>query len=114
MTGPHLCTVAPARIDPLQAVGIAPDTPQPYWGWGAIPDQYGRTFDGDDGDTDLPSNPELTDLHHCDRTGDPATRIAGSAPLRTTDGSRSVAPHGPSTSAGWGASSGSTARPPVC
>ena len=27
--------VAPARIDPVQAVGIAPNTPLPYWGWGA-------------------------------------------------------------------------------
>jgi hypothetical protein len=58
----HLCTVAPARIDPLQTVGNAPDTPLPYWGWGAIPDQYGREFDGDDGDTDLARDPELTDL----------------------------------------------------
>jgi hypothetical protein len=58
----HLCTVAPTRIDPLDQVGIVPDMPLPYWGWGAIPDQYGREFDGDDGDTDLAPDPELTDL----------------------------------------------------
>lgn len=58
----HLCTVGPTRIDPTEALGIVPDTPLPYWGWGAIPDQYGRNFDGDDGDTDLEPDPELTDL----------------------------------------------------
>lgn len=58
----HLCTVAPTRIDPLDQVGSVPDTPLPYWEWGAIPDQYGREFDGDDGDTDLAPDPELTDL----------------------------------------------------
>jgi hypothetical protein len=34
----HPCTVAPAGIDPLEALGIMPDTPLPYWGWGTIPD----------------------------------------------------------------------------
>lgn len=36
--------------------------PLPYWGWGTIPDQYGREFDGDADDTDLAPDPELTDL----------------------------------------------------
>ena len=58
----HLCTVGPARIDPDEALGIVPDTPLPYWGWGAIPDQYGREFDGDDGETDLGADPDFTDL----------------------------------------------------
>jgi hypothetical protein len=38
----HLCTVAEQRIDPLETVGIAPARPLPYWGWGQLPDQYGR------------------------------------------------------------------------
>jgi hypothetical protein len=58
----HLCTVAPRRIDPLEQLGIVPDAPLPYWGWGAIPDQYGRRFDGDDGEHRLPPNPGYTDL----------------------------------------------------
>lgn len=58
----HLCTVGPARIDPAETLGIVPETPLPYWGWGAIPDQYGRAFDGDDGETDLEPDPELIDL----------------------------------------------------
>jgi len=58
----HLCTVNPERIDTLHTVGITPDRPTPYWGWGAIPDQYGRTWDGDDGETPPPPDPQLTDL----------------------------------------------------
>jgi len=58
----HLCTVAPARIDPREALGIVPDAPLPYWGWGDLPDQYGRRFDGDDGETDPPPDPHLGDL----------------------------------------------------
>lgn len=34
----HLCTVADQRIDPLEALGIIPDGPLAYWGWGEIPD----------------------------------------------------------------------------
>jgi hypothetical protein len=55
-------TVNPERIDPLHTVGITPDRPMPYWGWGAIPDQYGRTWDGDDGETPPPPDPQLADL----------------------------------------------------
>ena len=60
----HLCTVGPNRIDPLTELGIAPDHPMPYWGWGTIPDQYGRRWDTDDGDEDSHPgpNPGLADL----------------------------------------------------
>jgi hypothetical protein len=34
----------------------------PYWGWGDIPDQYRRRFDGDDGETPIPRSPGLEDL----------------------------------------------------
>jgi len=40
----HLCTVGPSRIDPIEQLGIVPDQPLPYWGWGDIPDQYGRRW----------------------------------------------------------------------
>ena len=49
----HLCTVAEQRIDPLEALGIVPDRPLPYWGWREIPDQYGRRSEDDDGETPL-------------------------------------------------------------
>ncbi|MGH3518407.1 MAG: hypothetical protein ACRDQ7_13510, partial [Haloechinothrix sp.] len=30
----HLCTVADSRIDPYDTLGVVPDCPLPYWGWG--------------------------------------------------------------------------------
>jgi len=58
----HLCSVGEQRIDPLDALGITPTEPLPYWGWGDLPDQYGRRWDGDDGESRLPPNPRRTDL----------------------------------------------------
>ena len=58
----HLCTVAQQRIDPLEALGIIPAGPLPYWGWGEIPDQYGRRSESGDGETQMPPDPQLTDL----------------------------------------------------
>ena len=58
----HLCTVGPQRIDPVETLGILPDRPLPYWGWGDIPDQYRRRWDGDDGESARPKDPKLTDL----------------------------------------------------
>lgn len=53
----HLCTIAGQRIDPLDTLGIVPDLPLPYSGWGDIPDQYGRRWDGDDGESPPPEDP---------------------------------------------------------
>jgi hypothetical protein len=53
----HLCTVGKSRIDPLEELGETPLRPAPYWGWGAIPDQYSRAWDGDDGETPMPKRP---------------------------------------------------------
>jgi len=58
----HLCTVGADRIDPLDELGILPDGPLPYWGWGAIPDQYGRRWDSDDGESPPAADPGLADL----------------------------------------------------
>jgi hypothetical protein len=59
----HLCTVAEQRIDPEQQLGVVPGRPLPLWGWGVIPDQYGRRWDGDDGESDDPGpDPGLSDL----------------------------------------------------
>ncbi len=49
----HLCTVADQLIDPADAVGLDADAmpgPLSYWGWGSIPDQYGRRWNDDSGD----------------------------------------------------------------
>jgi len=53
----HLCTVGDQRIDPLTELGILPNRPRPYWGWGELPDQYGRRWSNDDGETALPQRP---------------------------------------------------------
>ena len=59
----HLCTVGPKLADPVETLGIVPDRPLPFWGWGDIPDQYGRGWNGDDGSTPMPPAPEgMSDL----------------------------------------------------
>ena len=50
------------RVDPLETLGIFPYKPLPCWGWGDIPDQYGRRWASDDGESDPPANPDGTDL----------------------------------------------------
>jgi hypothetical protein len=58
----HLCTVTESIVDPREVLGLVPDVPMPYFGWGNIPDQYGRAWDADDGASPVPADPELTDL----------------------------------------------------
>jgi Plasmid pRiA4b ORF-3-like protein len=60
----HLCTVAAPRIDVRDEFGIIPAEPQPYFGWDDLPDQYGRRWDTDDGESPEPKRPSraLTDL----------------------------------------------------
>lgn len=49
------------KVDPVEVFGILPDTPLPHFGWGAIPDQYGRGWDGDDGESPVPPDPLLAE-----------------------------------------------------
>ena len=58
----HLCTAGPQPIDPLETLGILPGKSLPYFGWGDIPDQYGRRWDGDDGESSPPRDPGLAGL----------------------------------------------------
>jgi Plasmid pRiA4b ORF-3-like protein len=58
----HLCTVLEARIDPNDVLGVVPNAPLPYFGWGNIPDQYGRAWAEEDAETPTMPDPELTDL----------------------------------------------------
>lgn len=39
----HGCTVGPEKADPLEEYGATPSGPVAIWGWGSIPDQYGRS-----------------------------------------------------------------------
>lgn len=55
----HECTVAQAKVDPIETLGIVPEKPLPYWGWGTIPDQYGRRYADDDGESPIPPRPKI-------------------------------------------------------
>lgn len=57
----HRCTVETEKIDPVTTVGIRPKTPTPYWGWGQIPDQYGRRWSSDDRESAVPRKPNAPD-----------------------------------------------------
>lgn len=46
----HRCTVEPQKADPIDEYGIVPEQPVVIWGWGSIPDQYGRRSFDDDGE----------------------------------------------------------------
>jgi hypothetical protein len=37
------------KADPVESYGIVPDGPVAIWGWGSIPDQYGRRSFDDEG-----------------------------------------------------------------
>ena len=39
----HRCTVLETGVVPEDAYGVRPKGPVAVWGWGMIPDQYGRT-----------------------------------------------------------------------
>lgn len=47
----HRCLVYETKADPLEEYGIVPPGPVSIWGWGWIPDQYGRRSE-DGGDED--------------------------------------------------------------
>lgn len=45
----HHCRLEHSQVKPLELAGIVPETPIPIWGWGWIPDQYGRRSEEDEG-----------------------------------------------------------------
>ncbi|MDE8669946.1 UPF0158 family protein [Pseudarthrobacter sp. H3Y2-7] len=53
----HRCVVGEVKVDPLEVLGVRPDVPLPYWGWGSVPDQYGRRWATDDGESRAPRKP---------------------------------------------------------
>jgi hypothetical protein len=62
----HRCMVGDDKVDPLEVLGVRPDLPTAYWGWGAIPDQHGRQWEDDDGESPTPprtSQPHPMFLH---------------------------------------------------
>lgn len=53
----HRCVVEEEKVDPVEVLGIRPTTPLAYWGWGTMPDQYGRRWADDDGQGRTPRRP---------------------------------------------------------
>ncbi|MEW1821841.1 hypothetical protein AB0323_13825 [Arthrobacter sp. NPDC080031] len=53
----HRCVVGEVKVDPLEVLGIRPNAPLPYRGWGSIPDQYGRRWADDEGESPAPGKP---------------------------------------------------------
>lgn len=53
----HRCVLGEQKIDPMEVLGIRPTVPLPYFGWGTIPDQYGRRWAQDDGESRPPRRP---------------------------------------------------------
>jgi Plasmid pRiA4b ORF-3-like protein len=54
----HECTVEATDVDPEEVLGGAPAQPAPFFGWGSIPDQYGRETEAQDED-DAPHDDEV-------------------------------------------------------
>jgi hypothetical protein len=54
----HRCSVGSQKVDPLDVAGTVPAKPVSIWGWGAIPDQYGRRWDGDGDESPMPERVE--------------------------------------------------------
>ncbi len=46
----HRCTVLRCKVDPMMEFGAASSEIVPVFGWGTIPDQYGRTMPEEDGE----------------------------------------------------------------
>lgn len=53
----HRCVVGAKQVDPVELLGISPEGPLAYWGWGAIPDQYGRRWIDEDDESRRPRRP---------------------------------------------------------
>jgi hypothetical protein len=60
----HECMVQTEKVDPVEAYGEVPIDPVPIFGWGTIPDQYGRITDGSDDETFTEPEIPFPFLHH--------------------------------------------------
>jgi hypothetical protein len=49
----HKCQVVASNVVPEELAGVIPQQPIPIWGWGTIPDQYGRRTEDDNGEDEI-------------------------------------------------------------
>lgn len=67
----HECRVVSTGVDAIEEYGEEPDTPVPLFGWGTMPDQYGRERETDPGSEE---DDAADELRHADWPGaDPAS-----------------------------------------
>ncbi|WP_152347044.1 UPF0158 family protein [Brevibacterium sp. CFH 10365] len=57
----HRCVVSERKLDPNAMFDDPPDRPVAIWGWGEMPDQYGRRWATDDGTEPIPPEPDAAD-----------------------------------------------------
>ncbi|MCV7366018.1 hypothetical protein CRI77_14765 [Mycolicibacterium duvalii] len=57
----HRCVIGDEKVDPMEILGTTARKPLPYWGWGSIPDQYGRRWADDVGEGPVPGRPAARD-----------------------------------------------------
>ncbi|WP_166821418.1 UPF0158 family protein [Brevibacterium limosum] len=57
----HRCVVSERKLDPNAMFDDPPGRPAAIWGWGAMPDQYGRRWATDDGTEPIPAEPDTAD-----------------------------------------------------
>ncbi|UVI35752.1 UPF0158 family protein [Brevibacterium spongiae] len=57
----HKCVVAASKVDPVAMFGETPRRLVAHWGWGAMPDQYGRRWPNDDGTEATPPEPKTVE-----------------------------------------------------
>lgn len=55
----YACTVDDEKVDPREVFGATPKAPVVVRGWGTIPDQYGRAWDGDAYGEPAPRRPRV-------------------------------------------------------
>jgi hypothetical protein len=82
----HACRVDDAKVDPRERVGITPKQPTAIWGWGSIPDQYGRLSDDEGDDDDEPVPPSPSRPHPMLQGGWPSAGPADPVDLRELRG----------------------------
>lgn len=62
----HACEVERVDVDPVAEYGDAPELPVPVFGWGTIPDQYGREHEDEDNEAEPPDQQEFRALEDPD------------------------------------------------
>lgn len=86
----HRCEMEPRKVDPVETLGIEPEAPMACFGWGDLPDQYGRRWDGDDGQEPPSAPAELDPMRVFTWPDVPGWALASTSPALTFDDLRAL------------------------